>query len=108
MSAVSILLFSLAILLQIGMVSLLPMTRGFTSFLPTVACISCIGIALFCLSRLIHGGVSLSFLAPISSAMVPLAAIAVAALVYGEPVPVLKLVLLCAACGLIGVASAIR
>jgi small multidrug resistance pump len=104
----SVFLFSIAIIFQIGMVSLLPMTRGFTAIVPTLGCLSCISIALFCLSRLIHDGVSLSFLTPLSSATVPLAAIAIAALVYGEPVPVLKLVLLFGACGLIGAASAIR
>lgn len=90
------------------MISLLPMTRGFTLLFPTLACLSCIAIALFCLSRLIHNGTSMSILSPLSSATVPLAAIAIGALAYGEPISIPKLILLCGSCGLIGIASALR
>lgn len=89
------------------MVSLLPITRGFTAFFPTAGCLLCIGTALFCLSRLIQVGIGMSFLSPLSSAMVPLAAIIISALVYGERASIPKLTLLFGACGLIGVASAV-
>jgi hypothetical protein len=53
-------------------------------------------------------GVDLSLLIPISAASVPLATSIAAILIYREPGSPLRIIILLAACGLVGVASRIR
>jgi len=108
MTPFAMFLFFLAVVLQIVMIFMLPQTRGYTVPLPTIACLASINAAIFFMARLVHGGMNLSLLIPLSAAVVPLGAIAIGVFAYGESAPILKIVLLCGACGLIGVASAIR
>jgi quaternary ammonium compound-resistance protein SugE len=100
-------MFALAVALQVVMVYLLPMTRGYRTLLPTIGCLLSINAAIFCLARLSASGVSVGILIPVSAALVPLAAIAIATLAYGEPAPLYKVTLLICACGLIGFASSL-
>jgi drug/metabolite transporter (DMT)-like permease len=57
------------------------------------------------MARVAYSGVNLSVLAPMFSAIVPLAAITVGILVYGETVSPAKLGALVTACVLVGVAN---
>lgn len=90
---------------QVLGIYLLPMTKGLTQPLPTIgaACAFLFGIGL--MARIAHAGVNLSLLIPILSATVPLGAIAVGMLAYGEAASLAKLGMLAAACILIGVAN---
>ena len=101
-----LLMFAGSVALQVFGIAMLPQTRGLTAPLPTLgAALGFVGgIAL--LARLAYGGVNLSILIPLMSTVIPLASIALGVFLYGESVSGLKLGLLVAACGLIGIASA--
>ena len=103
-----ILLFAIAITLQIAAASLLPATRGFTAIIPTATCLALFSVSFWMMARLVQGGVNLSIMAPIMAATVPLGAIATGILLYGEPAPPLRVGLLISACALIGLASTLR
>jgi multidrug transporter EmrE-like cation transporter len=103
-----ILLFVIAIVLQIAAASMLPATRGFMALIPTATCLVFFGVSFWMMARLMHSGVNLSIIAPIMAAIVPLGAIATGILVYGEPAPAMRIGLLVSACALIGFASTIR
>ena len=103
-----ILLFVIAIVLQIAAASLLPATKGFTALIPTAACLVMFGVSFWMMARLMHGGVNLSIIAPIMAAIVPLGAIATGIFIYGEPAPAMRVGLLVSACALIGFASTLR
>jgi multidrug transporter EmrE-like cation transporter len=100
--------FFVSIALQAAALSLLPITQGFSRPLPTIALIVLFVAGIGLLARIIATGVPLSILLPVSAAVVPLAVVAVAVTFYGEHASLLRVVLLIAACGLIGVASIIR
>ena len=102
-----ILSFLLSIAMQIGMISLLPASSGYTKPLPTLCCIFLINISIWLLARIVASGVQLSILIPLSATLTPLAAIGIGIFVYGEPAPVLKMILLLSAAGLIGWSSTI-
>lgn len=100
--------FFVSIALQVAALSLLPITQGFSRPLPTIALIVLFVAGIGLLARIIATGVPLSILLPMSAAVVPLGVVAVAVTFYGEPASLLRVALLMAACGLIGVASIIR
>lgn len=104
----NLIFYGVFVALQIVMFSFLPATRGYTNLIPTLICLASANLANFLFSRILVGGSQLSFLVPLTAALVPLSVVAVAIFFYGEPAPPLKLVLLVIACGMIGVASAIR
>ncbi len=100
--------FFVSITLQVAALSLLPITQGFSRPLPTIALIVLFITGIGLLARIIATGVPLSILLPVSSAVVPLAVLVVGVTFYGEPASLLRVALLIAACGLIGVATIIR
>jgi multidrug transporter EmrE-like cation transporter len=87
--------FFVSIVLQAAALSLLPITQGFSRPLPTIALIVLFVAGIGLLARIIATGV-------------PLAVLAVGVTFYGEHASLLRVALLIAACGLIGVASIIR
>jgi multidrug transporter EmrE-like cation transporter len=101
-------LFVLATIGQVAGVSLLPLTHAFTRPLATVGCLGTFIFGVWMMALILNSGANLSVAIPVMSATVPLGVIAIAALVYGEPLPVLKLCLLVASIGLIGLASALK
>lgn len=102
----SILLFFVSIVFQVTALLLLPLSRGFTVLIPTAGCLALFAVGIGLLARLAHSGIELGTLIPLSSASVPLATMALAVVFYGESASPLKIVLLLAACALIGIASA--
>jgi quaternary ammonium compound-resistance protein SugE len=107
-SFASVALFLFLLVTQILAVSLLPRTAAFTNLYWTVACLSVYAVSLWSLAYMLHAGMPLSLLIPILSALVPLAAIAVGLIFYKEAASVLRIVLLCMACGIIGLASSLK
>lgn len=107
-TAGSVALFAFLIATQIVAVSLLPRTAAFTNVFWTVACLGVYAVSLWSLAYILYSGMPLSLMVPILSAIVPLASIAVAVIFYKEPASLLKVMLLCSACGIIGVASTVK
>jgi multidrug transporter EmrE-like cation transporter len=90
---------------QICGLFLIPMTKGFTEPLPTLGVSVAFVFAIGLMARVAHSGVNLSILAPMFSAIVPLAGIIIGMMVYHEAVSPAKLGALVTACALIGVAN---
>ena len=86
-------------------VALLPRTQGFTNIIPTIGCAACFVFSAWGIARLSEGGADLSIVIPLIAAIIPLGAIAIGILVYGETASLLRISLLVSACGLIGLAS---
>jgi multidrug transporter EmrE-like cation transporter len=107
-SLASAITFALSIILQVTALYFLPMSRGFTNLTATAMVLICFGISFYLFSRLIVAGVQLSVLLPASAALVPLGAIAIGVLVYGEPAPLPKIALLCLSAVIIGGASLLK
>jgi multidrug transporter EmrE-like cation transporter len=101
-------LFLVLISSQMVAISLLPRTAGFTDLYWTVACLGLYAISMWCLAYMIHAGMPLSLMIPILAALVPLVAIGIGVVFYKEAASVFKIVILCGACGMIGVASLIK
>jgi len=98
-------LFVLSIGAQVAALSLLPATRGFTHVGLTTACLALFVLGLFSMARLISSGINLSVVVPIMTCTVPVAVVAIAALVLGEPVTPLKVGLLVGGIACIGAAG---
>jgi multidrug transporter EmrE-like cation transporter len=92
---------------QLTAIALLPKTAGFANLVPTVGCIVAFVFSLWMLARLSTGGLNLGILVPLVAAVVPLGAIIIGVVLYGERVSVPKFLCLGASCLLIGVASRI-
>lgn len=105
LSWTTVLTFLISIVFQVTAVLLLPSTRGFTNPLTSVLCVASFGVALWMLARIIHSGVDLGLLIPISAAAVPLATVIAGILIFREPSSAMRVLLLLAACGLVGVAG---
>ncbi len=103
-----VVLFLLALLANIGALSVLPLTQGFSRLLPTLICISLFIVNIFFLARLIHSGTLLSGLVPLMSGLIPLSMILVGVFFYGESGSPLRVALLVGACALVFVASTIE
>ncbi len=101
-------LFFASIALQIVMLSALPLSKGYTQPWPTAVAVVSVNLAMFLLARLFHSGAQLSILVPLSATIIPLGAIALGLFVYGEPAPMMKVVLLLIAAVVIGAASAVK
>lgn len=86
-------------------IAMLPKTDGFTKLVPTLLTIGGFVVTAWALSRLIHSGLQLSILMPVAAAVIPLAAIAIGVVVYGESASMTKIALLVGACALIGIAA---
>jgi hypothetical protein len=101
------LLFAGALIAQVISVAVLPRTLGFSNVPYTLACLIAFDLSLWICARMSLGGMNLGLLIPAMSALVPLASIVVGIVVYHEPALLPRIALLIAACGLIGIASAI-
>jgi multidrug transporter EmrE-like cation transporter len=101
-------LFLVLISSQMVAISLLPRTAGFTDLYWTVACLGLYAISMWCLAYMIHAGMPLSVMIPILAALVPLVAIGIGVVFYKETASVLKIAILCGACGMVGVASLMK
>lgn len=98
-------LVATSVVCQVIGASLMPMTKGLTEIIPTLGFAIAFAIGLGIMARLINSGINLSALLPFMAAVVPLCAIAVGVLVYGEPASALKISLLVFSCLTIGFAS---
>ena len=105
---VNLVSFIISVILQAIMAMVLPSTKEYTSLWPTLTVIACINVAIWLLARIVASGVQLSLLVPITAAAVPLAVIVGSIVIYHEPAPALKVVLLVFASLLIGVASSLK
>lgn len=103
-----IILFSVAVLTNIGALSTLPLTQGFSKATPTLICISLFIVNIFLLAKIIHSGTSLSGLVPLMSGLLPLSMIVVGVLFYGENASLSRIAMLVGACVLIFAASAVE
>ncbi|RZO78570.1 MAG: hypothetical protein EVA63_10890 [Halieaceae bacterium] len=96
-----------SVVFQVIGLSLMPLTKGLTEIVPSIGC----GLAFLAgtglMARLLHSGINLGVLLPFVAAIVPLCAIAVGMLFYGESASLTKLSLLVSACLVIGFASSI-
>jgi len=108
LSFTSVAMFLFLASTQVLTVSLLPRTAGFTDPNWTIACLVIYSLSLWSLAYMIHAGMPLSLLLPILAAALPLATIAVGVTLFHETASALKIALLCAACGIIGLASAVK
>ena len=100
-----IITFTISLAAQLLGMAMLPLTRGLTRPVPTMLGALGFLIGLGLMARLLNNGVNLSMLIPLMSTAMPLASIAMGILWFGDTLSVPKLVVLLAACGLIGVAS---
>jgi len=98
-------LVATSVVCQVIGASLMPMTKGLTEIIPTLGFGIAFATGLGIMARLINSGINLSALLPFMAAVVPLCAIAVGVLVYGEPASALKISLLVFSCLTIGFAS---
>ena len=98
-------LVATSVVCQVIGASLMPMTKGLTEIIPTLGFAIAFAIGLSIMARLINSGINLSALLPFMAAVVPLCAIAVGVLVYGESASALKISLLIVSCLTIGFAS---
>jgi small multidrug resistance pump len=97
--------FAITVLGQILALALLPVTRGFTAFWPTFACVACFIFSLFVSARLVHGGVELSSLTPIATVAIQIFILAISIMIYGESASALRIGLLLSAAVMIGAAT---
>lgn len=105
LSPASILMLLASVAFQVLGLSMLPLTKGFTNALPTLVSAGGFVIGLGLLARLNHNGVDLGLIVPLTSTLIPLCAIAIGVLFYGEAASVTKIGLLIVACALIGLAA---
>lgn len=87
--------------------TLLVKAGGFREPMWTAACLLTYLVSFYVLSETIRQGMALSLVMPILAALVPLATIAVAVLLFREQASWMRIGLLSGACMLIGVASAV-
>lgn len=107
-SVTSLLLVALALGGQVLGAAWLPRTAGFTNPLWTALCVTAFLISIFVMAYAIKNGLSLSLLVPMISVGMPICTIAIGVFIYKEPASVMKVLTLCTACGLVGVASVIK
>ena len=106
MSIESVSIFLISVAAQIGGLTLIPKTAGFTKPLMTLACCTLILIGIGAMARLSFKGVELGILIPAMAATIPLFTILIGIILYQESASPLKLSLLGIACVLIGLAAA--
>ncbi len=102
---INIILFTLICVGQIIGGALLPKTNGFTDLGWTIACLAVYSLSFWFMALLIKLGIPLSSMVPLMAAIVPLSLIGVGVAFYGESASWTKIAMLCAACGLVGLAS---
>ena len=85
----------------------MPLTKGLTELVPSIGCGIAFLAGLGLMARLLNSGINLGILLPFMAAIVPLCAIAVGIIFYGESASLTKLSLLVSACLVVGFASSI-
>ena len=98
-------LVATSVICQVIGASLMPLTRWLAEVVPTIGSGIALATGLGIMARLINSGINLSALLPFMAAVVPLCAIAVGIIFYGESAPALKISLLIMSCLTIGFAS---
>ncbi len=101
-------MFAASIVLQVTALYFLPLTNGFANLRPTLMLLLCFGLSFYLFSRLVAAGVQMSVLLPASAALVPLGAIFLGVVVYGEAAPLPKIGLLCLSAAIIAGASMLK
>ena len=85
----------------------MPLTKGLTELVLSIGCGIAFLAGLGLMARLLNSGINLGILLPFMAAIVPLCAIAVGIMFYGESASLTKLSLLVSACLVVGFASSI-
>ena len=98
-------MFIISVVAQLIGVMLMPHTQGFTRLLPTLGCGTAFLVGLWMVARLIASGAPIGILMPLLAAVIPIGAIAIGVVMFGETASWTKVVMLLAACGLIGAAA---
>lgn len=93
------------VICQVIGASLMLLTKGLTEVVPTIGFGIALAAGLGIMARLISSGINLSALLPCMAGVVPLCAIAVGIIFYGESASALKISLLIISCLTIGFAS---
>ena len=96
-----------SVVFQVIGLSLMPLTKGLTELVPSIGCGIAFLAGLGLMARLLNSGINLGILLPFMAAIVPLCAIAVGIIFYGESASLTKLSLLVSACLVVGFASSI-
>ena len=105
LTAATIGMFVASVLFQvIGMV-LMPLTKGLTAPVYTIVYLAAFVVGVGLLSRIVYSGVDLGLLVPAASAVMPLCAILIGVLFYGEPAALSRVALLVTACVMIAAAG---
>jgi multidrug transporter EmrE-like cation transporter len=100
-------LFFASVGFQLLAVILLPRTQGFANPLPTIGCAAFFVCGIWMVARLYYGGAKLGIVMPLLAAVIPIGIIVIGITMYGETASPFKIVLLLAACGLIGAAASV-
>lgn len=108
LTAVTIAIFVFLIVTQTIAVAFLPKTQAFTNLPWTAAFVVVMGLSQYSFAYLLHKGAPISALVPLMAGLIPLALIFIGIFIYRESASFLRIVLLCGACGLVGLANAIR
>lgn len=106
MSPITLSIFAATVVAQLAGVTLLPKTIGFTKPIPSILCAGAFLLAIIALARLSFRGVELGIMIPMTSAIVPLAAIGIGIVFYGESASPFRLSLLAVSCVSVGIAAA--
>lgn len=96
-----------SVVFQVIGLSLMPLTKGLTELVLSIGCGIAFLAGLGLMARLLNSGINLGILLPFMAAIVPLCAIAVGIIFYGESASLTKLSLLVSACLVVGFASSI-
>ena len=96
-----------SVVFQVIGLSLMPLTKGLTELVPSIGCGIAFLAGLGLMARLLNSGINLGILLPFMAAIVPLCAIAVGIMFYGESASLTKLSLLVSACLVVGFGSSI-
>lgn len=103
----AVIMVALVVITQVAGASLLVKTNGFREPAWTAACLAVYAVSFYLLAETLRQGMALSLAMPILAALVPMATVAIAVTVLGEPASMLRLGLLTLACLLIGAAATI-
>ena len=95
----------ISVLSQVYATYLLPLTRGLTHVPATIGAAVAFLLAMGLMARLVHAGVNLGLLVPIMASTVPICAIVMGILFYGESASLMKIGALFTACLLIALAN---
>lgn len=98
-------LILLSVAAQIAGIFFMPATKGLTVLVPSLIFAACYAVGIGILARISGMGVDLGLFIPFVAALVPLGAIMIGIVAYGESASMLKIGTLIVACVLIGVAN---